>query len=130
MYKFKSLLCSGLMMLSLSLSMCHTEPARAMASKVYQPSAINSAASSQETAFCNVVANIFYVVANMRDKGKNPQEVYTAMMASELPDSMKKQSASVIKLVFTDLAGQSPKDIGLAAYAVCMDNTTGIRRSI
>ena len=87
----------------------------------------NSAIQSRIESQCTFLANVFYQVAVFRDQKVSPQAVYDGMMASELPDDIKKEAAEIINMVYS--AGTlSADEIGFAIFGQCMELNTGVRR--
>lgn len=77
--------------------------------------------------YCKFMADVFYSVAEMRDQKIDPQVVYQSMLASELPDDIKKEAANIVTMVY-GMPELSPDVIGFAIFGQCVENMTGIRR--
>ena len=75
------------------------------------------------------MADVFYTVAVLRDKGVDPQIVYQSMIESELPVDVKEEAANIVTLVYS-VPELSPDEIGFAIFGQCVENMTGIRRQV
>lgn len=72
---------------------------------------------------------MFYVTAQLRDKGVAPANVYLSMLQSpDLPAELKAAGLDIIAVVYGVLASEEPDAIAAMAYGTCMQHNTGIQR--
>lgn len=88
----------------------------------------NSIIQQRISNHCELVANVFFVTAQMRDKGIDPIAVYVSMLQSDLPDELKKAGEDIIGVVYGVLKDRPADEIAVLAYGTCMQHNTGVRR--
>ena len=87
----------------------------------------NSAIQARIESQCTFLANVFYQVAVFRDQKVAPQAVLDGMLASDLPDDIKKEAAEIINMVYS-AGALTPDENGFAIFGQCMELNTGVRR--